>query len=397
MQPWKRTLGVLWVGVFLCSASYTMQAPFLPLYLLDLGVDRDTAELWAAIVLSSTYMVGAVMSPFWGALADKYGSRNMVIRAGFCIAVVYVLFIFVSNPWELLIVRILHGFSMGFVPACLAITAAISPPEKTGWSLGVLQAGAISGGLLGPLFGSLLTVTIGHGGSYMVGASLMFSATLAIIFGVHGDTQTISDERREKSDSTLKMILNHKLLWHLLMLVTLFQLAINMIQPLLGLYVIELLGSLKQATISSGFVFAVSGIAAVIASPLWNRFGERKSYSKVLILCLTLAGAVVALQFFVQNIWMLMIFQFLYGIFLAGIVPSINTIVVKNTAEAFRGRSFGLLNSATQVGLMIGPIISGAAALFISMNWIFVIAGILIIALGLWSWEGRGMKAGGTG
>ena len=31
---WKANLPVLWLGVFLCCASYTMCIPFLPVYLL---------------------------------------------------------------------------------------------------------------------------------------------------------------------------------------------------------------------------------------------------------------------------------------------------------------------------------------------------------------------------
>ena len=33
-SSWKANLPVLWLGVFLCCASYTMCIPFLPVYLL---------------------------------------------------------------------------------------------------------------------------------------------------------------------------------------------------------------------------------------------------------------------------------------------------------------------------------------------------------------------------
>ncbi|WP_424768212.1 hypothetical protein [Paenibacillus sp. sgz302251] len=57
-----------------------------------------------------------------------------------------------------------------------------------------------------------------------------------------------------------------------------------MVQPLLSLYVIELIGSLEQATVFSGFVFAVSGIASVVASPFWIKLDERESYSEAVVI-----------------------------------------------------------------------------------------------------------------
>lgn len=385
MQTWKRTLAVLWIGVFLCNASYTMQAPFLPLYLLELGVRREAAELWAAVVLSSTYLVGALMSPFWGALADKYGTRKMIIRAGCSITIVYVLFMFVSNPWELLLVRILHGFSMGFVPSCLVILAAVAPKEETAWSLGMLQSGVIAGGLCGPMFGSLLTAWAGMKLSYLTGAVLMAMATVSIVLWVRADARPDRKGGQTAPGSALGIARHNPALLRMLLLIILFQMAIHMVQPLLSLFVETLVEDLRQATLASGFVFAASGIASIAAAPLWGRRARRKGESTVLTLCLLSVGVVMTLLSFAHALWTLIALQFLFGLFLAGIVPAINTVIVKHTEESIRGRAFGLMNSATQIGLMIGPPISGLLALALNhRSWIFGISGALLVGLGIW-------------
>ncbi|GIQ65452.1 hypothetical protein PACILC2_40200 [Paenibacillus cisolokensis] len=131
MQNWKRTMWILWFGVLLCSSSYTMSVPFLPLFLFDLGVEKDSVHLWAGIVHSAAFLVGAVMAPLWGMLADKYGKRKMVIRAGLSLVVIYALIAFVQTPWQLVVVRMMHGLVGGFVPASMSIVASIAPKENS--------------------------------------------------------------------------------------------------------------------------------------------------------------------------------------------------------------------------------------------------------------------------
>ncbi|MEA5011009.1 MAG: MFS transporter, partial [Angelakisella sp.] len=87
---WKRNLLVLWTGVFLTCASYTMVVPFLPLYLLqELGVSTSSVNIWAGTIFSVTFLGSAIMAPYWGAMADRVGQKKMAIRAGFGLAICY--------------------------------------------------------------------------------------------------------------------------------------------------------------------------------------------------------------------------------------------------------------------------------------------------------------------
>ena len=65
-SSWKANLPVLWLGVFLCCASYTMCIPFLPVYLLrELHVAQPDVNFWAGITFAVTFMGSAVMAPYW--------------------------------------------------------------------------------------------------------------------------------------------------------------------------------------------------------------------------------------------------------------------------------------------------------------------------------------------
>jgi DHA1 family multidrug resistance protein-like MFS transporter len=386
MEPWKRTMWILWVSVLLCSSSYTMSVPFLPLFLLELGVDKGSVNLWAGIVHSSSFLVGAIMAPFWGGLADRYGKRKMVIRAGLSIAVIYCCLAIVQNQRQLIGVRLLHGFVGGFVPASMAIVASTAPEKEMGWSLGMMQAATLSGGILGPLFGGFLAEWFGLRTSFIVASVIIFVATAAVILWVNeGASAKEPTQAKAKAGilQTWREAATNRNLMFLLLLLFIFQLSVNMVQPLLTLHIAGLQGKIEGAVLVSGIVFSVIGIAGIAASPFWGKIGQTYSYSVILCICLMCAGGVISTQYFVQQLWLFTIVQFIFGFFMAGVSPSVNTMVINSTDKGFRGRSFGLTTSANQFGAMAGPLIGGVLGLKLSIHWVFVVSGMILIGTGV--------------
>lgn len=387
MEEWKRTMWILWFGVLFCSSSYTMSIPFLPLFLYDLGVDKSSVNLWAGIVHSAAFLMGAVMAPLWGMMADKYGKRKMVIRAGVSLAAIYALFAFVHTPWQLVGVRMLQGFVGGFVPASMSIVASMAPKEKLGSSLGLMQAGTMTGGILGPLFGGTLAELFGIRHSFVAAAIIIFAASLAVIFWVRErrPEEAVTESKsgvKKLEPFTYRMAFRNKALMGMLLVLVVFQLSINMIQPQLALHIADL-GGENKAMLSAGLVLSLIGVAGIVASPVWGRLGERKGYYRILVFCLMSAGTVVCMQYFVEVLWVFAAVQFVFGLFMAGVVPSVNTLMVQNTDEQFRGRSFGLTASANQFGSMLGPLLGGVLGIFLGLNWIFVATGAIMIVAGL--------------
>jgi len=363
-----------------------MSVPFLPLFLFDLGVDDRSVNVWAGVVHSTAFFVGAVMAPIWGSVADKYGRKKMVIRAGICLAVIYALIAFVRNPVELVIVRVLHGLAGGFVPASMSIVAGAAPKEKLGWSLGVMQAGTMSGGILGPLIGGLLSTWFGYRMSFIVAGAIIFIASAAVIFFVHEGGEPEQIKRESSMRAGFAAVAKNKSLAMLLLLLLLFQMSYNMFQPFLSLHIANLTGSVENASFVSGFIFALIGIAGIIASPLWGKAGERRGRRQILAVCLAGSGVVVASQLFIYDLWLFTVVQFAFGLFMAGIVPTVNTLMVNSTPAEFRGRSFGLTASANQFGATVGPLFGGALGAFLSLHWIFAVCGFILLGLGIAVW-----------
>ena len=386
LERWQKSLWTLWACVLLSAASYTMVVPFLPLYLLDLGVNSANINLWSGVVFSVTFLISSLMAPYWGERADRYGKRKMVIRAGISLGVVYFLGGLVRTPEQLFLVRALQGFANGFVPASLSIVASSAPENKMGWSLGIMQTGLATGGILGPLLGGVLAHLFGMRVSFAIAAAAILLATLAVWFFVEEKQSETQPQASTIRDDLKTAAGNTPLLGILLLLMTV-QVVVMILQPLITLHVAHLQGSLEGAVLSSGIIFSLTGVAGILAAPSWGKFGQNVGFYKVLCIALLGAGLMNSCQFLVSNIWQFSILQFVFGLFIIGVYPSINTLIVEHTDLHFRGRAFGLATSANQMGGMIGPLLGGIAGSWISVKYIFVSTGILLLVSSFLIWK----------
>ncbi len=179
---WKRNLTVTWLGCFLTGAAFSLVMPFLPLYVEQLGVTGHSAlNMWSGLVFSITFLFSAVASPFWGGLADRKGRKIMLLRSALGMAIVMMLMGLAQNIWQFLILRALLGL-LGFIPNANALIATQIPRQKSGWALGTLSTGAVSGALLGPLAGGFLADHWGLRTVFFLTASVLLVCFILTLF-----------------------------------------------------------------------------------------------------------------------------------------------------------------------------------------------------------------------
>ena len=99
MKNWKLILAILTANVVLMAAGYTMLIPFLPMYLMnELGVSADDVKMWNGAIFSITFLIGGIMAPIWGKMADTRGKKMMAVRASAGLALSYFLGGIVTTP-----------------------------------------------------------------------------------------------------------------------------------------------------------------------------------------------------------------------------------------------------------------------------------------------------------
>ena len=381
MPQWKKNLFMLWIGTFIAGASFSLVSPFLPMLLKDVGVTSNL-ETWSGVAFSASFIMSALMAPIWGAMADKYGRKIMMIRSGIGMGLTYIGMGFAMNAWQIIGLRALNGFLSGFIPSAVALVATNTPDERLGSSLGLLMTGSAFGSIMGPLCGGLLSHYFGIKQTLLLAGLILFAATVVVWIGVH---------EIKKPDRTIKTnIINdfriaaaNKPLMMMLFTVMLFQSAVMILQPVLPIY-IETLTHGADASLATGAIFSVAGLATVLASPYWGKRGEKYGFRGVLMWGIVGAGLLSIPHAFTNNLWVLGSLRFGFGLFLAAMMPASNALIARAVPGNFRGRAFGISTSFSQTGAVVGPLLGGFIGGMWNIKVVFIITAIMLLATAWW-------------
>ena len=384
-----RNVWIITISMTILAVCYTMIIPFLPIYLLELGVSKDDVALWSGLVFGITFLIAGIMAPIWGKIADNKGKKRMALRAGFAIAVSYFLIGLVTDQYQLLLGRAFVGFANGFYPAAMTMVSLSVDEKRVGRALGIFQMGLILGNVVGPFLGGAVESVVGMRPVFYVSGIAVFIATLAVLFFVKEPriaSKKVEDTTATKQKTSLredfKAVSEKTVLVRLLWIFFFMQCAIMMLQPILALYVGDMQGTMEGAAIISGTILSIGGLAGALTTNLWVRIGERRGYFQTISYCMIGSGIVLLLQSLPVGIWWFGVLQVLIGSCIVGINPSLSAAVTLNTEPGFRGRMFGMTTTAQQFGSMVGPVFASLVSTYIGISYVFSITGALLLYLG---------------
>lgn len=365
-----------------------MITPFLSLYLArNLHVQGEQAiGLWAGAIFAANFATSFIFQPLWGKLADKYGRKIMLLRSGFGMAIVITLMGFATEPWHLLALRLLNGTISGFNPAAVALVSGTAPKNRMGFAMGTIQSGIVAGTILGPLIGGLLAEWVGFRPIFYITGLLLFIASmLALLF-----VRESFDREEAAHTPQISVLQGFKELNKTPQLTALFAvtflLQFAMLSPmsLLPIYVEKLHGVPTDVPFWAGFVSAVTGISNMITSPVLGRISDKIGAHRILTFSLIGAAATLIPQAFAHTVWQLIVIRFLMGIFMGGLLPSVNSLIRFYTPDGMESRAFGFNSSTLALGNMLGSLIGGFLAGFIGIEGIFIVAGVLLLFNTVW-------------
>ncbi|GMX64235.1 multidrug efflux MFS transporter [Paenibacillus elgii] len=388
MAKWQVNLIVLWVGQFLVMAGMTMIVPFLPLYLQELGLhDPHSVATWAGVIFAGNFVTSFIFQPIWGGLADRYGRKVMLLRSGFGMAIVMTLMGFSTSAWHLLLLRLLNGTVSGFVPAGVALMSATTPREKVGFAMGTLQSGAVAGSILGPFLGGLLAEWIGFRNIFFVTGATLFAASLlaALLVKETFDAKKALQKPKQSMLAAFNELRRISQLPSLYSVTFLIQFSLLSVMPLLPLFVQQLHGQDEMLAFYAGLVGSVTGFSNMIASPIFGKLSDRIGPEKILVTCLLGAAVASVPQAFVHNVWQLCAARFFLGIFLGGLLPTVNALIRKYTPNGMESRSYSFNTSALALGNMLGPVVGGAISGVMTIQQLFLVSAVLLLINGLWA------------
>ncbi len=390
-QPhWKRTLYILFFAQLMVAVGFSSIFPFLPLYVEQLGSDSGLSiEILSGLVFSSQSFTMMLASPVWGAIADRYGRKLMVERSMFGGAAILLLMAFVTSAEQLVVLRAVQGLITGTISATSALLASVTPRDRTGYAMGLLQVGFGAGLAAGPLLGGAVADAFDYGTVFYLTAALLLLAGVTVELGV-----------RERFNPENGPAGRHGILagWRSLLLLPgvfatfgvrfLSSLGRMMSAPILPLFIAGLLADHSRLNTFTGLALGLTSGATTLSAIFLGRLGDRSGYRRVLAFSVAALAGLYGLLGMVSAGWQLLGLQVLIGIALGGVIPITSALLANYVTPGEEGAAFGLDNSVNAGGRALAPLLGAAAAAawgypaaFLSTGAIFLCGLLLVVWL----------------
>lgn len=378
---WKKNLFVLSIAVFIAGIAFSEIMPFLSLYINTLGnFSHQQLNFWSGIVYSSTFIVSAVVSPWWGKLADKKGRKPMILRAGIGMSVVIACMGLIQNVWQLLLLRMLQGVFAGFISNSNALVATETPKTNSGQALGTIASATTAGTLLGPLVGGALTSIFSYRITFMITGGLLLLCSILVLFFVHEDDfKPVTAKKLDKASGVIKSLRSPHLIFGLLLTTLIIQAANNSINPIVSLYVRQLLNGHDNVVFISGVIAALPGIATFLVASRFGALGDKIGTHKIIVAGFIAASIFFFLTAFVRNTVELGILRFLVGFSDACLFPQVQTMLTKNSPAAVTGRIFSWNQSTMYIGNIVGPLLGSFVSGMFNYSMVFIVTTVIVL------------------
>ena len=375
----KQNLFVLAIAVFIAGIGFSEALPFLPLYIKTLGTfTHKELNFWVGFTFSTTYFVSALVSPWWGKLADQRGRKLMILRSSIGMAIAIGSMGFVTNVYQLFCLRMLQGFFAGFVSNANALIATESPKNQAGKAMGTMDASFTAGNLLGPLLGGLLASMFTYHFTFLLTGILLFISFILSFLFVKEEFKPISKQSVITNKQVINSLKSSNLIFGLLLTTIIIQTANSSINPIVALYVANLMHNQGNTIFVAGIIAALPGIATFLAAPRFGELGDKIGTHKIII-----GGLISAIIFFfatafVTNAVQLGFLRFLIGFSDACLFSQVQTMLAKNSSIQTTGRIFSWNQSAMYIGNIFGPLVGSTVAGFFNYNVLFIVTAALV-------------------
>ena len=358
---WKDNLRIAWLGSFLTGACISLVLPFMPIFVEQLGVEPSQVTFYSGLAISVSAISAACVSPLWGILADRYGRKPMMIRAGLAMTITMGGLAFVPNVYWLLALRLLNGVFTGFVPNATALIASQVPKDKSGYALGTLSSGVVAGTLTGPFVGGMIAEVFGIRNVFLMVGGFLFLAAILTIFFIKEDFQPMLKEKELPTKELFTSVKYPYLLFNLFATSFVIQVAAQSVGPILALYIRDL-GQKENLLFVSGLIVSSMGLSSMMSSGVMGRLGDKVGNHRLLIVAQAYSALIYLLCANASTPLELGIYRFLFGLGTGALVPGINALLSRMTPKAGISRVFAFNQVFFYLGGVIGPLAGSVVA-----------------------------------
>ena len=388
LHHWRYRLHFLWLIQLMTVSTMEMSGPFWPIYFKQLltqtpfsFIDISNSHwinIFAALAYILPLLAAMLSAPFWGRVGDKYGHKLMILRALFALGLCQFLLVYVQQPWLILLLRTMQGFTAGTIAATQSYAAKMSPTNKRGQVFSRIQSATAAGSLLGPLVGGywLAEQTMPQ---LFAQSSVIFIVLLLVIYGLLPHDNVKKNLLKTSSASTKTVAAD--ILWQpaiLLTAICLAQIAKRLPQSFYALYAETIIG---QGSFMIGVLYSATGLGILLTAPIsgyyFDRLKQGKHQQYFLQTICVVALLLMLWQSQITQFYPALMVRFLWGGCLAAILPLLSAQLSAFGGLKNIGKQVGISHSAIKLGGILG--IGLGSAIFSLLNWQWAFASIALV------------------
>ena len=363
--------------------GFTLVMPFLPLYFHQLGVeDVGQAAMWSGLSLGVTPAFTALLSPFWGRLADRFGRKIMVERSIVSFVVIMGLMGLVTRPWHVLALRCIQGVFAGYGALSVTMAADSAPEGGMSQAIGTVQTAQRLGPALGPVFGGSVAAIVGLRRTFLVASACYAIAFVLVLFMY--DERITHAHTRDKGDETASVTFRNVLAFENFLLMALvifiFQFVDRSFGPVLPLFVGALGTPAVRVAFMSGVLFSIAAGTGALGHHLCAALLRRWTAAQLVVLASAMTAVGTAGYLGAPRLAWLFIATPVFGLAIGFGTTAAYTAAAAVIPPNVRGLGFGLMTMASLIGMAASPIVSGLLA-SASLRAVFALDAVTLGAL----------------
>jgi DHA1 family multidrug resistance protein-like MFS transporter len=369
------------MGGLAIFSSTMAKNPALPLLIRSMGVPVSTVGFIAA----ASTVVGIVVSLPAGILSDIIGRRRVILMAAIVFATAPFLYLLITSPWQLVLVRIYHGLATAILGPVAMAAVADTFEKGRGERMGWYSSATMVGRFLAPFVGGILIFGEDFRWVYLADG---FAGVLALVAAIRLPLATTTSastwealkRQRGKYGQEIAFVFRHPGILATSIIEAVQYFAFGGIETFLPIYLNEKLG---YPAWKIGLLFTAQILAATLTKPIMGRLSDRYGRIPMIVSGLALGGITTGVILLSSNYLVIMVLIAIFGLGLATVTASTSALVADLSRSQSRGSALGILSSIMDIGHSSGPMVTGLLISAYSYQMAFGIVGIVLVVVSL--------------
>ena len=368
----KRILTIS-AATFIIMLGAGIVVPILPKYAETFGASYT----YVGFTISAFGLARILTDIPSGTLSDKVGRRISLLVGTILFVASGLLAAFSTSIGYLIAARFVQGVGAAiYTTSALAYVADIVPATRKGRYLGYYQSSFFLGSAFGPSIGGVLTSLGGLRLPFLTLSALSLVAALATSKGVATPTvgEKIVYKHRSISSMVTATIKSKSMIISCVAAATTFILTTAIRFTILPIYSEK---ELNLNEVEIGLVLTVIALVNFFMMRWAGSISDKVGAVLTMIYGFTLSGLTIILYAYSSNLLTLLVIASAFGVTTSLIMPAQISLAVESSDPEHRGLSMGVYRIFSDVGLVVGPLLSGVLIEFLPLAYAFYfIAGL---------------------